>query len=52
MSSLICFLIWGRIILLDDALRVRGHGLLSLVLPGSVLLTWRSFLLGLIESLG
>jgi hypothetical protein len=28
------------------------HGLLSLVLPGFVLLTWRSFLLGLIESLG
>jgi hypothetical protein len=29
-----------------------AHGLLSLVLPGFVLLTWRSFLLGLIESLG
>lgn len=28
------------------------HGLLSLVLPGFVLLTWRSFLLGLIESFG
>jgi 2TM family of unknown function (DUF5676) len=28
------------------------HGLLSVVLPGFVLLTWRSFLLGLVESLG
>lgn len=28
------------------------HGLLSLVLPGFVLLTWRSFLLGLVESIG
>ena len=29
-----------------------AHGLLSLVLPGFVLLTWHSFLLGLIESFG
>src|SRR6266702_1729433 len=28
------------------------HATLSLVLPGFVLLTWRSFLLGLIESIG
>ena len=28
------------------------HAALSLVLPGFVLLTWRSFLLGLIESIG
>jgi 2TM family of unknown function (DUF5676) len=28
------------------------HAALSLVLPGFVLLTWRSFLLGLVESIG
>jgi hypothetical protein len=28
------------------------HGVLSLFLPGFVLLTWRSFLLGLVEAVG